>query len=554
MIMHVRFFFDIFKGIPHDLSNKDSMKMTKKPSTPTTENLRERCVSLEQQVVELSAKLKWYEEQFRLSQKRQFGTSSEKTDPDQLELSLFNEAEVEAATDLENPSSETITYRRRKKRGDRETKLEDLPTETVEYRLSAEEQVCSCCGGSLHEMSTEVRQEVKVIPAEVKVVKHIRHVYACRGCERNEIETPIVTAPMPSPVYPGSLASPSSMAYVMSQKYVEGLPLYRQEKQFERLGFTLSRQTMANWMLYGANKWLSHVYARMKTVMLTQDILHADETSLQVLKEPGRKATSTSYMWLYRTGRESHPIVLYEYQQTRAKEHPRKFLSGFKGYLHVDGYAGYHGIGDVTLIGCWAHARRKFDEALKALPASKQSKPVAAKEGLNFCNQLFTIEREIKDASAEERYTLRLERSQPVLEAFSAWLKTQKTKVLPKSALGQAIQYCLNQWEKLVGFLKDGRLEIDNNRSERAIKPFVIGRKNWLFANTPRGARASATIYSIIETAKENHLNPFAYLTYLFEQLPNINNINTHDQDALDRYMPWSPAIPLHCRVFKKNK
>ncbi|WP_017753736.1 IS66 family transposase [Calidifontibacillus oryziterrae] len=516
---------------------------------PNNENLQERCETLEKQVAELAGKVKWYEEQFRLSQKRQFGSSSEKTNLDQLELLLFNEAEVEVSS-LNDPVTETITYHRRKKNGQHETMLEDLPTETVEYRLSAEEQVCSCCGGKLHEMSTEVRQEIKIIPVEVKVVKHVRYVYACRHCEHDEIQTPIVTAPMPAPVFSGSLASPSSMAYVMSQKYVEGLPLYRQEKQFERLGFTLSRQTMANWMIHGADKWLSIMYDRMKEHLLKQETLHADETTLQVLHEPGRKATSTSYMWLYRTGRVGPAIVLYDYQQTRGKEHPRKFLTGFKGYLHVDGYAGYHGIPNVALVGCWAHARRKFDEALKALPVSKQSTPVAAKEGLTFCNQLFLIERDLKDSTPEERFEARIERSQPVLDAFSVWLKTQRSKVLPKSALGQAIQYCLNQWDKLVVFLKDGRLEIDNNRSERSIKPFVIGRKNWLFANTKRGAKSSATIYSIIETAEENNLNPFTYLTYLFEKLPNMD---TQDQDALDQLMPWSSTIPLTCRVFKKN-
>jgi transposase len=525
------------------------MKTTTNTSTPTTEHLQERCEFLEKQVAELTGKLKWLEEQFRLSKQKQFGSSSEKTHPDQLEFSLFNEAEVEASSDLSQPT-ETITYRRRKKRGARETMLEDLPMETVEYRLSTEEQVCSCCGGSLHEMSTEVRQEIKVIPAVVKVIKHVRYVYACRRCEREEIQTPVVTAPMPTPVYPGSLASPSSMAYIMSQKYVEGLPLYRQEKQLERLGLTLSRQTMANWMIYGADQWLCHMYDRMTDHLREQEVLYADETTLQVLHEPGRKPTSTSYMWLYRTGNEGPAIILYDYQKTRGKEHPCKFLSGFKGYLHVDGYAGYNGLSNVTLVGCWAHARRKFDEALKALPASKKSASVTAREGLGFCNQLFAIERELKDSNREERYTIRLERSQPVLEAFSTWLHTQKASVLPKSALGQAIQYCLNQWDKLVGFLKDGRLEIDNNRSERSIKPFVIGRKNWLFSNTPRGARASSIIYSMIETAKENGLNPFSYLTYLFEKLPNMD---IQDKEALDRLMPWSPTIPLVCRVFKKN-
>src|SRR5690625_2680576 len=307
------------------------MKTATGKYSDTIENLQNENAQLEQQNAELTAKLKWYEEQFRLAQKRRFGSSSEKTDPGQLELPLFNEAEVEASSDLVESASETITYRRRKKRGTRDMMLEGLPTETVEYRLSPEEQVCSCCGGLTHEMSTEVRHEIKVIPAEVKVMKHVRYVYGCRHCEREEITTPVVTAPMPAPVYPGSLASPSSMAYVMSQKYVEGLPLYRQEKQFERLGFTLSRQTMANWMLYAADVCLSGIYARLKDHLRLEQILHADEPSVQVLREPGRKPTSTSYMWLYRTSGTGPPIILYDYRETRGKENPRQFLTGFEG-------------------------------------------------------------------------------------------------------------------------------------------------------------------------------------------------------------------------------
>lgn len=543
-------FLCLKEGMSHDVPKSFLMNNTSNTQTETTEDLQKRCAFLEKQNAELIGKVKWLEEQFRLSQQRRFGSSSERTNPDQLELLLFNEAEVEAAPGIAEPTVETITYNRNKKRGQRETMLENLPTETVEYRLSEEEQVCSCCGGSLHEMSTEVRQELKIIPAELKVVKHVRYVYSCRHCERKEIHTPIETATMPNPVYPGSLASPSSMAYIMSQKYVESMPLYRQEQQFARLGVTLSRQTLANWILYGADKWLRILYDRMYNHLLKQDILYADETTLQVLHEPGRAATTSSYLWLFRTGTEGPPNILYDYQQTRASKHPRKFLSGFRGYLHVDGYAGYNGLPDVTLVGCWAHARRKFDEALKALPDSKQSASVVAKEGLNFCNQLFAIERDGKDLTPSERYTIRLERSRPILDAFSAWLHTQKSRVLPKSALGQAITYCRNQWGKLEAFLQDGRLEIDNNRSERSIKPFVIGRKNWMFANTPRGAQASAMIYSIVETAKENGLNPFIYLTYLFEKLPNMD---TKDGDALDKLLPWSEDLPIDCRVLNKN-
>ena len=522
-------------------------------SQPTIEQLEAQKAALEKQNEELKAKIKWFEEQFRLSQQRQFGSSSEKTNPDQLELLLFNEAEITADDKVEEPTVETITYRRKKSSGQLEAMLENLPTETINYRLTEEEQACLCCGETLHEMSTEVRRELKVIPAQVKIVEHVRHVYSCRHCERLGTETPIVTAKMPTPMYPGSLASPSAMAFIMNQKYVEGMPLYRQEKQLARLGVHLSRQTLANWMMFGANKWLSLIYNRMYEHLMKQEVLHADETTLQVLSEPGRPATSKSYMWLYRSGRGEPANILYEYQQTRASKHPRQFLKKFKGYLHVDGYAGYNNLPNIKLVGCWAHARRKFDEALKVIPAEAKNKetPSAAQEGLTFCNQLFAIERDLKDCTPEERQKQRLARSQPVLDAFSVWLKNQTPRVTPKSALGQAIKYCRNQWERLTTFLEDGRLEIDNNRSERSIKPFVIGRKNWLFSNTAKGAQASAIIYSIVETAKENNLNPLNYLTYVFEQLPSIDIEN---EKALDELLPWSIAIPTDCRVPNKAR
>ncbi len=360
-------------------------------NTPTTiEEYQQRCTDLEKQLAQLTAKVQWYEEQFRLSRQKRFGASSERTTtPDQLELPLFNEAEKEADREEKEEAMETITCRRKKQRGHREVQIKHLPVETIEYSLPEEEQSCPCCGEDLHAMSTEVRRELKVIPAEVNVVKHVRHVYACRRCERKEIQTPVITAPMPRPVYPGSYASPSMMAYIMTQKYADSLPLYRQEQQLLRLGLRIPRQTLANWMLYGAHQWLTPLYHRMHEILREQKILHADETTLQVPREPGRSAKTSSYLWLYRTGREGPPIVLYEYQKTRGGEHPRKFLSGFRGYLHVDGYAGYHKVPHVTLVGCWAHARRKFHEALQVLPASKAKAPVVSQEGLDFCNRLF---------------------------------------------------------------------------------------------------------------------------------------------------------------------
>jgi transposase len=237
----------------------------------------------------------------------------------------------------------------------------------------------------------------------------------------------------------GSLASPSGMAYVKSQKYVDSLPLYRQEQHFARLGYTLSRQTMTNWIIYGAEKWLTPLVSVIKAFLLKQDVLHADETTLQVLREPGKSAQSSSYLWLYRTGRGVTPAVIYDYQKTRSGEHPQSFLSGFKDYLHVNGYAGYQKVKDVTLVGCWAHARRKYDEALKvAPPATRGNKDSVANQGLAYCNALFQMERELKDASPEERYAERKKRSLSILEDYSMWLKQQRSQSLPKSLAGQA--------------------------------------------------------------------------------------------------------------------
>ena len=494
---------------------------------------------LEQQVQILTAKVEWFESQLRLAAQRRFAASQERSDVQQL--TLFNEAEAEATPALE-PATETITYERKKKvPGQRDAQLALLPVERRVYEIPEAEQSCAVCHHPLHVMSTEVRRELEVIPAQVKVIEHVQNVYSCRECEREALTASIKTAPMPRPVYPGSLASPSLLAEVLHQKFTEGLPLYRQEQEWARLGVPLSRQTLANWVVYAAHEWLQPLYAQLQIALRLRDILQADETTVQVLDEAGRRADQKSYMWLYRTGRETPAIVLYDYQPTRSGDHPKAFLQGFQGYLHVDGYSGYHGLPDVVLVGCWSHARRKFMEALNSLPAAQRDGPSFVREGLDFCNRLFAIERDLRDASPEERQRARRARSRPVLAQFLWWLRDKRPLILPKSGLGQAVTYCLNQWTPLTNFLRDGRLEIDNNRSERSIKPFVIGRKAWLFAKTPRGARASAIVYSIVETAKENGLNPRKYLHYLFEQLPNRN---LQDPAIWADLLPWSPALP----------
>lgn len=528
------------------------MRKSDKKTHLIIEELEKKNEQLEQEKKKLEAQMEWYKQQFTLLQQKRFGTSSEKTNKDQFELPLFNEAEVSSAILLAEPTLETISYTRKKKIG-RADKLKDLPVEIIHYDLSDSEKVCLACDHSMHEMSTQIRKELKIIPAQVTVVEHVQHIYSCRHCEEHAIKTPIKKAEMPNPVIPKGLASPSAIAHVMTQKFADGLPLYRQEKQLERMGIPLNRQTLSNWMLSSTERWLKPFYDELYRRLREEEVLHADETVLQVLDEPGKKAESKSYMWLYRTGRDSTtPIVLFDYKANRAKENPQQFLNGYQGYLHVDGYAAYESIQNVELAGCWAHVRRKFDEALKALKGApaEAGRTTVAKKGLNFCNRLFAIERKMKDKTPEERLEIRKNDSQPVLDAFLIWLKEQKEVVAPKTATGTAISYTLKQWPKLKTFMKDGRLEIDNNRAERSIKPFVIGRKNWLFAVSTRGATSSAIAYSLVETAKENGVNPFFYLQFLFEELPQRNLENIEEFEDL---MPWSKILPKNCYIQSKK-
>ena len=300
-----------------------------------------------------------------------------------------------------------------------------------------------------------------------------------------------------------------------------GIPLYRQEQEWKRQGIELSRQTMSNWLLRASEEWLEPLYDSLRQKLLSGQVLHADETTLQVLREPGKSAQSKSYMWLYRTSGDAKiPIVLLEYRESRKAEHPKEFLRDWQGYLHADGYAGYHSLpSKITVVGCWAHARRKFDEALKSMP-EKSRQDSGALVGKKYCDMLFSIEKDLAGISPEERHAKRLEQAKPVLGEFWAWLDCQVSN-LGKNTFGKAVRYTLDQWKWLENYLLDGRLEISNNRAERSIKPFVVDRKNFLFANTPRGAQASATIFSIIETAKENGLNPNDYLSFIFRNAPN---------------------------------
>jgi hypothetical protein len=319
-----------------------------------------------------------------------------------------------------------------------------------------------------------------------------------------------------------------------------GVPLYRQEQDWNRYGINLSRQTMSNWLIKATFDWLEPVYDALKEILCMYKVLHSDETTLQVLREPDKPPESKSYMWLYRTGGDTqNPIVLYEYQPDRKAGHPKRFLKNFSDWLHADGYEGYHDLSDnIKVVGCFAHARRKFDEAIKGLSPKDQADSKAM-VGKRFCDKLFSLERDFSDLTAEERFQKRQELSKPVFDELYRWLATFNPP--EKSVLRAAVVYMRNQRKYLERYLEDGRLEISNNRAERSIKPFVIGRKNWLFANTPRGAKASAILYSIIETAKENGLNPYDYLTHIFTNAPNWDVRNNYDY--IEFLLPWSHVV-----------
>jgi len=408
----------------------------------------------------------------------------------------------------------------------------------------------------MHQIGEEVTSKLRYEPGHFVHEKHIRPVMGCRPCDYNETSTPIITAKMPEQAFPKSLASASLVAHIMMRKYVEGLPLYRQEQQFRRAGIALSRQNLSNWVIAGSG-WLEHIYKALHAKLREQDIAHADETDLQVLREPGRAAQTKSTMWLYASSRYNPAIRLYEYQRTDAREHALIFLAGFNGYLHVDGKVVYKNLPGVKPVGCWAHARRKYADVIKILPAEAQKRcNTPAHVGRKFCNDLFDIERSLVEATPEERRATRQVRSRKVIDEYRAWLDIMLVEATSQSKLGAAIRYSINQWDDLVRFMEDGRLEIDNNRAERAIKPFVIGRKNWMFATSPAGAKASAITYSIVETAKENNLDPMKYMTLLFEQLPQLclSNRNLKDKSSVNELLPWTDYIQQSCMAKAEPK
>jgi transposase len=452
-------------------------------------------------------------EQIRLMLAKRFGPSSEKQPAAQM--GLFNEAEATVAEDAAEPEETLqVPAHERAKRGRRP--LPDLlPRVDVIHDLPESEKVCPHDGTPLKHIGDDVSAQLDVIPATVQVLRHVRRKYACPCCEGH-----VARAPLPPQPIPRSIASPGLLAYVCTAKYVDALPLYRQENILARLGIDLPRATLANWMI-ALGELVLPLINLLREQLLGFNLVQMDETTVQVLKEEGRAPTRLSYLWVRRGGPPQHPILLFDYAPSRAGAVASRLLPGFQGYLQTDGYAGYKDVAKsegVVALGCWAHARRKFDEAIKA--QGGKAKPGKATRALNLIQRLYRVETLAKDLAPEARRALRLEQAVPVLDEIRAWCDASLMQVPPKSKLGEALDYLDNQWPRLVRYVDDGRLSIDNNAVERAIRPFVIGRRNWLFSDTPKGAEASARLYSLIETAKANGLEPYAYLSRLFKELP----------------------------------
>jgi transposase len=479
------------------------------------------------------------EELLRHKKIQQFAASSEKQ-PNQI--MLFDEAELEVEIDeLRDELPEHVEEedaprrsRKRRQRGFSDTLLR----ERIELTLSEEEKA-----GASKTFFTKVKEELEYIPAQLKVLEYWQE----KAVFEQDGEEHIVAAARPAHPLGKCIATPSLLAYLITSKYADGLPLYRQEQMFKRLGHEVSRTNMAHWIirLDGVFQPLINL---IRETQNSSDYLQADESRIQVLKEDGKSVHSDKWMWVTRGGPPGKPSVLFEYDPSRSGKVPVRLLDDFKGILQADGYSGYGQVcatNKLTRIGCWDHARRKFVEASRAAPAKgKKGSPSKADVALSHNRKLYAIETAAKSLSHEERYRVRQEKSLPLLKAFKAWLEKNVSKVMKGMLTRRAMDYTLNQWDTLTGYCERGDLQISNVLAENAIRPFAVGRKAWLFADTSQGAKASATCYSLIETAKANGLEPSAYIHHVLERIADAETL-----EKLEALLPWNVELPTSKKV-----
>lgn len=511
--------------------------------------------SKDQEIQQLKNEIEFLKGQLSNKNRKIFGTSSEQIDINQL--SLFNEAEKYNDSKIEEPTLEEITYKRAKKSNyiGKKDNLANLERIIIEHKLEGEDLNCKECGKELVEIGIKSKKEIiKYVPAKLIVEEHMIYSYACKSCEKETGESNIVSTQMPQTIFYNSMASNELIAHTLILKYQHAMPLYRQESYFDMMGATLSRQTLCNWTMSAAEA-LDPIYNHMKKELLNRNYIHADETTLKVINDNGKDSKSKKYMWLYMSNTNSKSVILYDYQSTRSSSCPKNFLGDFKGFLQTDGYNGYNTVSNATRVYCLAHIRRYFHNIIVDLDEEslKNSRAII---GFNYCEQIYKLEKELREAySSDEnyydiRFKVRAEKLAPIIDNFIEYVEREIKDALPRSPLGKALDYAKKHLPGLKNVLIDGSLEVDNNAAERAIKPFVIGRKNFLFANTAKGATSSANIYSIVETAKANNLLVERYLVHLFD---NLSKIDTSDSEALEELMPWSNTIPENMKIKDKK-
>lgn len=492
-------------------------------------------------------KLQSLEEHVRLSNEpallkiKLFGRSSEKIKKQKPDLHVFDEAKatpqvleedtplIPETSALDAALGNVITPQKEPKKKGRKPIPGCYQRHDVIHDLPDHQKQCAC-GCALSKIGEDISEQLDVIPAQIYVKRHRRFKYACKVCQEN-----VKIAPVQSQAIPKTMGAPGLLAHVAVMKFDDHLPLYRQSEIRERLGVELSRATLSSWILKMGTA-LEPIVRHLQKHLIQSGYVKADETVCQVLKTPEKSDTTNSYMWVYMTGNSPKPAVVYEYQESRKGEFAKEFLKGFQGVLQTDGYSGYHCVTEKSGIrsqGCFAHARRKFQDVWQVA----QKEGIASK-ALEVIGTLYDIEDQIKDLTADDKQQIRGEQAKPILDAFHGWLLKIKPKVQAKGLLDKAIQYTLNQCDSLIYYVHNGAVSIDNNAAERHIRPFAIGRKNWLFMGSPDGANAAAVLYSLIETAKLNDVNPEGYLKFVLEHA--INQNDTHQLEAL---MPWNVNI-----------
>ena len=525
----------------------------------TYENLVAENQKLKQEITELKIKVENQQLHINTLNRYIFGSKRENTPKEEnlvegTQCSIFGEIEdKELKQEVEEKTEEIIVHRKKKNKkiesGIKKSELKNIEKETIIVKLEDENLVCPKCEGDIKKIGTEVvRQEIEFVPAKLKMITYVREVYKCTKCgtknEENETAT-IIKTKTPRALLAHSFASSSLATEVIYQKYYMGVPLYRQEKVWDDRGLILPRSMTANWCIKLSEYYFEPLYELMlKKLKEESELLHADETTMQCNKEPGKKASSNSYMWILASGElEKKKGVIFKYSRNRSAEVAQSLLQGYKNILITDGYSGYNILEkDVNRAECWAHTRRYFYESVPLDEHKNMIQTAAGYLGVKYIDELFEVERKIENLSVEEKVQKRKEKSAPIVKKFYEWVYSTSEKYVTNAKLRKALTYAINQKENLSKFLEDGRIPLTNSKAERSIRPFAVHRKNWLFADTEAGAKANAIYYSLIESAKVNKLNIYKYIKYLLDELPQIEE--AQDEKDIEKYLPWSKDLP----------